>query len=173
MSIPLNRTSRSTTLFLFAALILTQQLAGQSGRKRCAGWTSCAVVSLRPGRVELPTFIGKNAFYEIEVLVKRRLPAEEMLCDLGVSMPSYPDCHREPIFQAKWTVRSDGQTTEQGVSNYLGHEGILWSGYEIGKKIGAFRAQKGGRCEVEVELTSDASALDPGEPIIVVRLSND
>ena len=162
-----------TILPLMAVILLLG--SPQLGQSQGTGRPVDIPVSLGAGQARTPEFKVKNGDYGIMILVKRKLPPYVIDCLLGVKFSSRePDCGKDPVLQANWTLSSEGQIVEQGSSNDYGKgEGGGWASDSVSRIIGAFRGNKGKKYILEVNFTKDGRALDVTVPHLVVQLSND
>ena len=131
-------------------------------------------VSLGVGQARTSEFKVKNGTYGIMIWVKRKLPPNVIDCMLGIKFSSRePDCGKNPVLQANWTLWSEGQIVTQGSASDSDYEnGGGWASDSVSRIIGAFRGEKGKKYILEVNFTKDGTVLDVTDPHLVVQLSN-
>lgn len=127
-------------------------------------WTPVRMpISLAPGNISSPEFktdLGTN--YEINIEVDRKIDFYRLNCLLGIQNSSLESCNGLPsLIDMSWSVMSHGTTVASGSSNEV-HDGG-W-GPTIERTIGRFRADKGSRYVVQLNIKRDASELAVANP---------
>ena len=127
-------------------------------------WTPLRMpISLVPGTITSPEFktdLGTN--YEMNIEVDRKIDFDRLNCLLGIQNFSLKSCdHLPSLIDMSWSVTSNGAIVARGSSNDV-HDGG-W-GPTIERTIGRFRANKGSRYVVQLNIKKDISELAVAHP---------
>lgn len=140
-------------------------------------WVWCATrithpismpVSLVVGSVRTQEFkVNLNRPYVIGVQSKRRLPFDLQCCMMGIAGKMFR-CNEEPLIQADWRLRSDGQIVAHGSINDAETGGFSDT---LSRYLGGFEGQSGKRYTLDVNFTKDGTALAVTDPHLNVEVS--
>jgi hypothetical protein len=160
---------------------MTLILVGMVGYGLWAVWVSTRndrpvdiPIKMVVGHVNTPTFkVNRNARYDIEIEVQKRIPFETLNCLLGTAMkPSSTDlqeCPDKPsVVKASWVLISDGQIVAHGSSD--DHRYGAWGNDSIARELGSFQSESGRSYALGVDVLSDGSALAPGNPHLKIEV---
>jgi hypothetical protein len=114
-------------------------------------------IALAVGHVSTPEFtVNVREIFLIQLDVDRGVPKNLMDTVLGTGDLA----SREPVeargFRLAWTLSSDGTVLKREISD--GHNQGYW-GSRTGRLLGYFRAEKGKRYRVDVDVLEDGSQL--------------
>ena len=128
-------------------------------------------VSLATGTVTTPEFPVQRQNYLIIIRAQKRLPFDELNCMLGlIAEQPDPKCTSEPLLQANWTVRDNGQVVDHGLA-YRRDDNGGWADESIDRILGNFGGQAKKRYVLEVNFVNDASALNVTNPRLIVMMT--
>ncbi len=128
-------------------------------------------VSLAVGTVRTPEFPVKRDAYLIIIRAEKRLPFADMNCMLGLEAPlPNPDCSKEPMLQADWTLWDNGHLVGRGAAHLRNGRGG-WAEDSIDRYLGNFVGETKKKYVLEVKFTKDASALDVTNPHLIVMMT--
>jgi biopolymer transport protein ExbD len=121
-------------------------------------------VSLSPGQIKTQEFqINLNSIYLIGIAVEPEPSLSNLYCQMS-------GCYDSPaILRARWTLSDGVGAQTSGVSDELGQ---LYLEGALGRSIGGFKSL-GGRYRLDVEVLSDASVLNKGNPRLIVVVDAD
>ena len=125
-------------------------------------------VSLRADRsTDSPKFrIELAAVYQIDLVVDRSLPFEELNCQLGIDPGGAKACQSSSI-SASWEIVKEGGVVASGRSGGFGSGS--W-GAAVSRKIGEFQATAGHDFRMRFVSLQDAIPLEVANPRIVVHV---
>ena len=108
--------------------------------------------------------IGKHA-YNVWLYVDRRMPLEELDCDLGPPRPGN-QCTTEPLLDLEWTIL-DGSTS---VRNWPAKpiQASSWSAESTGCFLGGFEGRRNAHFSLELSIKKDAGRLKELHPRIEI-----
>jgi hypothetical protein len=155
--------------WLGVALILSglSSYVGNVAWYRTRTWYPLDVpIVLTVGHVGTPEFtVNLRESFEIQLDVDRQVPKLLMDNVLGTGdlLSSKPDEVRG--FKLAWTLSSDGKVVKHEISD--GHNQGYW-GSRTGRLLGFFRAEKGKRYRVDVDVLEDGSQLAAYHPRLKV-----
>lgn len=131
-------------------------------------------VSMAIGHVRTSEFkLNLNAPYTIGIEVKKTIPFDTLNCLLGTAMPhssstALGECPDRPsVVKASWILTSDGQTVARGSSD--DHRTGAWMNESIARHLGSFQGQSGRRYVLDLNVLTDGSSLDRGNPRLIVE----
>jgi len=131
-------------------------------------------IKMAVGHVDTPSFkVNRNARYDIEIKVQKRIPFDKLNCLLGTAMKprstELQECPDKPsVVKAAWVLTSDGQIVAHGSSE--DHRYGAWGNDWIARELGSFRSESGRSYTLGVDVLSDGSALTPGNPHLKVEV---
>jgi hypothetical protein len=132
-------------------------------------------ISMAIGHIRTREFkTNMNAPYLIDVEVqKEKIPFDTLNCLLGMSMAPrssvLQECPDKPsVVRASWVLTSDGQTVAQGSSD--DYRSGAWMNDSISRELGHFQSQNGRRYALDVDVLSDGSSLNLGNPRLKVEV---
>jgi hypothetical protein len=132
-------------------------------------------ISMAIGHIRTREFkINMNAPYLIDVEVqKEKIPFDTLNCLLGMSMAprstALKDCTDRPsVVKASWVLTSEGQTVAEGSSD--DYRSGAWMNDSISRELGHFQSQSGRRYVLDVDVLSDGSSLNLGNPRLKVEV---
>ena len=126
------------------------------------GWQPLELpVDLKPGTIRTPDFAAsRDTDY---LLIIERASNYRADCLLGMPV-SRPRCDIPEILDVNWTVLASGTIAASGSSRY--YRAGWWSGGRTARKIGQFRATKGLRYTVILDIPRDQSELNPAALLV-------
>lgn len=128
-------------------------------------------VSLAVGTVRTPEFPVKRDPYLIIIRAEKRLPFADMNCMLGLATPlPDPNCNKEPLLQADWTVWDNGHLVGRGMAHRRDGRGG-WAEDSIDRYLGHFVGEAKKNYVLEVKFTKDGSALNVTNPHLIVLMT--
>jgi len=131
-------------------------------------------IRMTVGHVDTPSFkVNRNARYDIEIEVQKRIPFDKLNCLLGTAMKpkstELQECPDEPsVVKAAWVLTSDGQIVAHGSSE--DHRYGAWGNDWIARELGSFQSEHGRSYTLGVDVLSDGSALTPGNPHLRIEV---
>lgn len=131
-------------------------------------------IKMAVGHVNTPSFkVNRNAPYDIEIEVQKRIPFDTLNCLLGTAMQPHStdlqECPDKPsVVKASWVLTSDGQIVAHGSSE--DHRYGAWTNDSIARELGSFQSESGRSYALSVDVLSDGSALAPGNPHLKVEV---
>jgi hypothetical protein len=125
-------------------------------------------IALTVGHVGTPEFIvNVSESFAIQLDVDRKVPTTVMDTVLGTGDPLSADPGEVHGFKLAWTLTSDGRVVRREISD--GHNQGYW-GRTTGRLLGYFRAEKGKRYRVDVDVLEDGSQLAAYHPHLKVNV---
>jgi len=108
--------------------------------------------------------VGKHD-YRVSLYVDRRMPLEELDCDLGPSRAGY-QCDRPPLLDLEWGIW-DGTTL---VKNWPVKpiRADSWSEGSTGCVLGGFEGKRNGQFTLELKIRKDAGRLKDLHPRVQI-----
>lgn len=122
-------------------------------------------ISLSRGHIRTPEFsINMDSGYDIAIEVTRIPSAGSLEClMLG--------CYKTPaILKAEWTLSIGGQAESSGSSDGMNGDSSYMD--SVGRVVGNFKSS-GGRHRLNVDVLSDLSILNEGEPRLKIQADGD
>lgn len=133
---------------------------------------------LSPGQFRSPEFQGHKGLNVIAFQVLGRLPMTKEFCLYGIQPLGLPKCTESPILDFKWTLWSEGKIVATGTSDphesniesskYSGPIDHCGGTASIDRDIGFFKAHKGQKFSIEVNVIKDGSELNIAYPTLSV-----
>ena len=130
-------------------------------------------VSMAPGQIHTKEFwINRSGPYFISIEAKKRIPFDMLNCLLGMPRLSGASaCDRQSVVQANWSVTSGGVVIAKGSID--ADKGAGWANDTIERGIGRFNGESGRSYILDVDFTTDGSALSATDPHLIVEVSPD
>lgn len=123
-------------------------------------------VKLSVGHFATPDFsVNVTETFAIQLEVDREIPTVLTDTVLGTGDPS-SESHEARGFNLAWTLSSNGRVVEREVSD--GRNQGYWGGRRIGRLLGSFRAEKGKRYRIDLDVLEDGSGLASYHPHLKV-----
>lgn len=132
-------------------------------------------ISMAIGHVHTSEFkVNRNAPYDIELEVQKKIPFDLLNCLLGTSMAAtstdLQECPDRPsVVRMSWVLKSNGHVVARGSTD--DHRVGAWAGDTISRDLGYFQTQSGRPYVLDVDVLKDGSALGPGNPRLKVKVS--
>lgn len=133
---------------------------------------------LTPGHFRFPEFEGHKGLNIVDLEALGKLPTTEELCLFGIQEDGLPKCAKESVVSFEWTVWSRGKLVAAGTSSSLegSNESSQYTGPiahcggagTIVRDIGSFKARKGEKFSIEVNIKTDGSELNIAYPTLSV-----
>jgi hypothetical protein len=133
---------------------------------------------LTPGHFRFPEFEGHKGLNVVTFQVLGRLATAKEFCLLGIQGTDLPKCTVGSVVDFDWTVWSEGKIVATGTSRpHKGNiEASMYSGPikhcggtdSIERDVGFFRARKGQKFSIEVNVNKDGSELNIAYPTLSV-----
>lgn len=159
---------KTLALVLFCMLNIGIPLYGQN----CDGCSKKGIdmpVSLAAGIVRTPQFAVKGKYYNIKIVAKWHLPADELRCRMGFAVsPSDNHCKWESMLETRWRVLDGDRVVANGYDKGRNNKFDADSN-SLARYIGGFKGEDHHRYVVEVTFMKDASVLNVNEPRLVVE----
>ena len=111
-----------------------------------------------------PFPVGKHD-YHVELEVDRRVPIEELDCDLGPPRDGH-ECSTQPLLDLEWKVW-DGETLVKSWSSHPIRAGA-WSETSTSCFLGDFEGKRNGHFTLELDVKKDAGQLKDLHPRIQI-----
>jgi hypothetical protein len=125
-------------------------------------------IALTVGHVATPEFtVNVRENFVIQLDLDRGLPKSATNAVLGTDDLISSEPFEGRGFRIAWTLRSDGKVIKQEISD--GHNQGYW-GSTTGRLLGYFRAEKGKRYRVDVDVLEDGSQLAAYHPRLKVAV---
>ena len=108
--------------------------------------------------------VGKHN-YHVHLIVDRRMPLEELDCDLGPPRPGH-QCNTPPLLDLEWRI-FDGTTL---VKNWPAKpiRADAWSGASTSCLLGDFEGKRNGHFALELNVRDDAGRLKDLHPRVQI-----
>lgn len=132
-------------------------------------------VSMTVGHVRTPVFkVNRNALYDIEIEVEKKIPFETLNCLLGTTMATRStdlvECPDKPsVVKISWVLMSNGETVARGSTDE--YRSGAWRNDSISRELGTFTSESGRYYLLDVDVLADGSSLAPGNPHLKVEVS--
>ena len=130
-------------------------------------------IALTPGPIETTQFkTDRNGYYEIAVDIDKASTLDNPGCLLGVDPSQDPDgCKGTPsVVDISWAVTSSGEAVARGESSEVNE---VYTADRMGRVIGEFWGQRGGRYAVALTVRKDGTVLDTAHPMLVVKVNEE
>jgi hypothetical protein len=148
-------------------------VGGRSVWSKTRTWVPVDIpISLAEGQFRTPDFeTNLKAQYIIEIKVQKKIPFDTLNCLLGVERDHSQSekCTNIPsAVNASWILSSQGTVVARGSTTET--TGGDWEVDAIARQIGSFRADKGHRYTLDINVLTDGSSLAVGNPRLKVEV---
>lgn len=109
--------------------------------------------------------VGKHP-YNIWLEVDRRMPLDELDCDLGPKTFSGHPCHTPPLLDLEWKIWDGGTLVKSWPAQPI--RAGAWSPAEVHCRLGGFEGKRNGHFTLEWNVKKDAGRLKDLHPRVQI-----